>query len=325
MLIGIVSFNSSKVILKCLNKLAEQSSTGFKIIILDNASDDNTIDLVRQNFPHIQIIASPENLGFGKAHNKILHHLEPHQSYLCLNPDVALEENFIEISLKLIQLHPKEALTGFIKDGNNAIYSTGQMMWIDLRPQCRDFLKNHPQLKENIYAANGAAAVYTWEYIQASLDHFGYFFNPNFFLYCEDDEVGLRMERLGYSVRYCNELIAAHNFGSSNAMSHFKCWKEALFNRFQLQVLHSKGQHLFLYISLYFLSEVVYILPYFKKEKQWRFKIVLLPWELIKTFPIWYKMRLHFISIAGSPKGIPYASGFFENLTTRITRFFKKF
>jgi hypothetical protein len=133
------------------------------------------------------------------------------------------------------------------------------------------------------------------------------------------------MERLGYSVRYCPELIAAHNFGSSNAMSHFKCWKEALFNRFQLQVLHSKGQQLFLYISLYFLSEVIYILPYFKKEKNWRFKIVLLPWQLTKTIPIWYKMRLHFISIAGPPIGIPYSSGLFKSLKIRILRFFKKF
>lgn len=61
----VVSFNTREKLRRCL----ECIETDHEIIVVDNASADGSADMVRDAFPHVRLIASPENLGFGRANN----------------------------------------------------------------------------------------------------------------------------------------------------------------------------------------------------------------------------------------------------------------
>src|SRR5690606_32751995 len=64
----IVTYNFEPWLDKCLSSLLH-SSYPTDIIIIDNASQDNTVKLIRQNYPQIILLESRVNLGFGKANN----------------------------------------------------------------------------------------------------------------------------------------------------------------------------------------------------------------------------------------------------------------
>jgi GT2 family glycosyltransferase len=86
----IVTYNSASVILQCLHAIPQECA----IVVVDNASKDNTVSLVKQHFPEVQCIASPENLGYGRAANLGFGHAKTPFTFL-LNPDVFLEEETI--------------------------------------------------------------------------------------------------------------------------------------------------------------------------------------------------------------------------------------
>ena len=64
--IVITTFNSEKVIENCLNKINFEN---FDVYIVDNNSSDNTLQIVKNNFPLAKIIANSKNLGYSRGNN----------------------------------------------------------------------------------------------------------------------------------------------------------------------------------------------------------------------------------------------------------------
>ena len=65
----IVSWNNEREIRDCLSSINRFTSTPFKIIVVDNLSSDDTRNIIRKEFPQVELIESNENLGFAKANN----------------------------------------------------------------------------------------------------------------------------------------------------------------------------------------------------------------------------------------------------------------
>jgi len=65
----IVNWNGKEFIGECLNELNKQTCRDFSIIIVDNAADDGSLELVQNIYPEVKTIALPENLGFAAANN----------------------------------------------------------------------------------------------------------------------------------------------------------------------------------------------------------------------------------------------------------------
>ncbi len=67
-LVIIVSYNFERWIDRCLGSL-RQSEQPADVVVIDNASQDDTVRLIRQNYPEVRLIPNPSNLGFGRANN----------------------------------------------------------------------------------------------------------------------------------------------------------------------------------------------------------------------------------------------------------------
>lgn len=100
--ISIVSFNSSKLIRDCLNSLLKfKYQNKVQIIVVDNASSDDSVKVIKDEFPQVKLIQSSKNLGFAGGHNLVLKDLES-DFCLILNPDTKVGENVVDPMVKFM-------------------------------------------------------------------------------------------------------------------------------------------------------------------------------------------------------------------------------
>lgn len=94
----VVTYNGAKWVDKCFGSLSN-SSVPLQILAIDNASTDDTVSLIKQKFPAVEVIETGSNLGFGKANNLgFKKALEQNADYVfLLNQDAWIELNAVEI------------------------------------------------------------------------------------------------------------------------------------------------------------------------------------------------------------------------------------
>ena len=83
----------------------------FEIFVVDNNSQDNTVAMVKKEFPQVKLIANKENLGFAKANNQAIK--ESKGKYiLLLNPDMRVLDNTLENIVNWMDQNPQAGIAG---------------------------------------------------------------------------------------------------------------------------------------------------------------------------------------------------------------------
>lgn len=110
---SIVTYNSADEILIVLESLSKVELDNFEVFIVDNASSDNTIELIKKNYPNIKVIESKKNIGFGSGHNLVIKQIES-DYHIFINPDINVESdqikkmvNYLEENKDVVILTPK--------------------------------------------------------------------------------------------------------------------------------------------------------------------------------------------------------------------------
>jgi len=110
--IAIVSYNSRDVLRECLKSIFVNSKEdGWVVWVVDNASSDNTLEMVRGEFPQVNTIANATNLGFAAACNQGIRHAAGN-SILLLNPDTVLLADAVDKLTGFVQSHPEVGIVG---------------------------------------------------------------------------------------------------------------------------------------------------------------------------------------------------------------------
>lgn len=107
-LVIIVSYNFERWIDRCLSSL-RRTEHPADVMVIDNRSQDRTLELVKTNFPEVRLIACDKNLGFGQANNigmKIALQ-EGYDAVFLLNQDAWIDPQTIGTLLRLSQEHPE--------------------------------------------------------------------------------------------------------------------------------------------------------------------------------------------------------------------------
>src|SRR4030042_6996505 len=99
----IVNWNVKNYLRSCLNSMYGKTlCITYEIIVVDNASTDGSIEMLRNEFAEVRIIECPENLGFGRANNKALPFTIG--KYIGLqNPDTILENDAFSLMVKELE------------------------------------------------------------------------------------------------------------------------------------------------------------------------------------------------------------------------------
>lgn len=222
----IPNYNGRHFMEPCLASLAKQTYRDFRILVVDNASTDGSIEYMKEQYPKIETIALKENYGFSKAVNiGIRRSKTPY--VLLLNNDTTVDPHFVEemvgaieqskrifsVSSKMIQMyHPK------------LIDSAGDLYTLIGWGVCRGVgrpVDNYSEADE-IFSACAGAAIYRRSVFQK----IG-LFDENHFAYLEDIDIGYRAKIHGYRNMYCPAALVYH-VGSGTSGSKYNSFKVRL-------------------------------------------------------------------------------------------------
>lgn len=108
----IVSFNTAKRLRECLQSLRGQTgAVSFETIVLDNASRDDSAEVVASEFPEVRLLRSAVNLGFGNGNNKALEAASGRYLVL-LNSDALLPPTALAAALAHMEAAPMVGMGG---------------------------------------------------------------------------------------------------------------------------------------------------------------------------------------------------------------------
>lgn len=213
----IVNYHSAGMVIDCINSIrAKTENSTYEIIVVDNASGDGSVELLRQTFPEITVIASDVNLGFGKANNLGAQRASGKYLFL-LNPDTILVNDAIGILYRYLEEHPGAGVVGgnlyspdmtpapsFCREFDDLALEKKRSSWGSIiGGKVRDKLGrtgplegfNHTEEPEKVAYIFGADMMLPralFEKVEG--------FDPDFFMYAEEEELTWRIHSLGYDV-----------------------------------------------------------------------------------------------------------------------------
>ncbi|HSF20287.1 MAG TPA: glycosyltransferase family 2 protein [Vicinamibacteria bacterium] len=216
--IGIVTYNSENEIRYCLESIHSQTYEPLEVVVIDNASKDRTVSLIRSSGIAVQLSSNERNLGFAAAQNQAIR-LTRGDYYLALNPDVVMAPDFVAELVECFTLHAGvgtasgKLLRPAREDSSPLLDSTGIYMSPNLRHLDRGSGQidvgqyDRPQF---VFGASGAAALYARSMLDdVALD--GEFFDEDFFAYREDADLAWRAQLRGWKALYTPRAVAFHS------------------------------------------------------------------------------------------------------------------
>lgn len=108
----IVSWNTKKLLSECLDSITACSDGySIEIVVVDNHSMDGTLDLLREQYPQVRVVANDHNAGFARANNQGVD-LTTGAYVLLLNSDAMLTPGALRSLMELAQSHPEVGMVG---------------------------------------------------------------------------------------------------------------------------------------------------------------------------------------------------------------------
>ena len=207
----IVNWNGAQFLERCLAALMAQTVVPYETILVDNASSDGSLDIVRR-FPSVRLLAQDKNLGFARANNLAIESASVDSEWIALlNPDAFAEPHWLEALFAAAQENPSVAFFGSklvtaadttMLDGAGDVYHVSGLVW--RRGHGAPVSSLSEQVRE-VFSPCAAAAMYRRS---ALLEVGG--FDEDFFCYVEDVDLGFRLRLAGHRCLYVPTSVALH-------------------------------------------------------------------------------------------------------------------
>ncbi len=250
----IVTHNACVDINACVDSVLKQEFDDFELIIIDNASSDETRSILKYRFPNIPLIENRYNFGYGRALNQGIARANG-EFILCLNDDIKLNVGFltnihegIKSNAVIGAEQPKE-----LRPNGKGIDTAGVRLSF-----CRRFHdigggnKDGAEFAKQkyIFGANGSAALYRREALE-TIRNKNEYFDEDFFCLVEDVDLSWRMQKKGWKILYYPEAVCTHERGISGKKDSFT------------QYLSMRNRYLVIFKNESFLGLSRYLIVFF--------------------------------------------------------------
>ena len=223
----LVSYNTESLTRDCLKSLYEKTSgLNFDVWVVDNNSKDNSCEMIKNEFPQVNLIENKENKGFGAANNQAIIKSQAKYVFL-LNTDTALINNAVKILYDFMESDEKIGACGgnmFNKEDKHVhayghfktfkrkFVKTFKLGWaFPLEHKLNtDKGENTENLQKEVDIIVGANLFMR----KSVLDEVG-IFDEDFFLYDEETELQYRIKKAGYKIVINPESKIYHFEGKS--------------------------------------------------------------------------------------------------------------
>jgi len=242
----IVSYNVRHFLELCLHSVTRAAEgLDAEIIVVDNASADDSVAMVQARFPAVQLIANRENTGFARANNQAV--AVARGAYiLFLNPDTVMPEDFLRTVLDWMDAHPEAGALGpRLIDGRGTYAPDGKKrfptFWVAVAKSLglgklapRSGMLNGyyaPEVDERqtapVEVLSGCCMVVRTDAMRKA----GGAFDEDYFMYCEDVDLSWRIRGAGYQNIYFPQVDLVHYKGESTrkaTLSYIRIFNRAL-------------------------------------------------------------------------------------------------
>lgn len=209
-----VSYNSADCIAGCVESVLAQRGVEWEMCVVDNASQDATLEQVKPFAGRVQVIANQENVGFGVANNQAARLARGRWLYL-LNPDAALVQlDALATLVSRMEQNPGWAVCGTRVEGEARLPMEATY------PGERYLRHRLPTLPGEVAWILGASMFFR----KAAFDAVGGF-DEGFFLYAEETDLCLRLRKAGHAIGMVPEVGIRHVGGASNrSIPGYEVW-----------------------------------------------------------------------------------------------------
>lgn len=220
----VLSYNDKKYLDACLTSLIDQDmpADSYEVIFADNASTDGSADYVEEKYPEVRVMRLVKNYGFAEGNNRAAEGAKGR--YIAFqNADTVAHRRWLPELLNAIEsdpnvkaCHPKGVPLNF--GGYNERHET-----IERGVMCEltrfgyvDFTENaHDGFPiQTLFLAGGSFLIDS-----TIIDQLKYYFDPTYFIYNEDTDLGLRINNLGYKILYVPSASCYHQRDPSRRTS----------------------------------------------------------------------------------------------------------
>ena len=225
----IVNWNTCGYLRRCLKSIrAEVTALTYEVIVVDNASRDNSLSMLATEFSDVKVVANSENRGFASANNQGIA-LASGKYLLLLNPDTEIRDDALGRMVAYLNSHPEVGAVGprlTLPDGTiqtgaagfdpspSALFNYAFMLHALFPKSLRGIwlTKKHYRLSEEIDVdwVGGACLMMR----SSAIKHVGTL-NSGFFMYAEDIELCYRIKKAGWHVRCLSDIRVVHYLGGS--------------------------------------------------------------------------------------------------------------
>ncbi|GJQ63397.1 MAG: hypothetical protein SCALA702_24500 [Melioribacteraceae bacterium] len=230
----IVNYNVKEFLQNLLDSLKKAfHNLETEVIVIDNASDDGSVEILREKYQWVKLIASEKNLGFGAANNLGLE-LSKGKYILLINPDTIIREDTLEKMIQFFKSTPDAGMAGckvLNPDGTLQLpcrrgfpgpwTSFTKVTGLSkLFPKSKLFARyNLTYLDENqTYQVDAISGAFMFLKREVYENIGG--FDPEFFMYGEDLDLCYRTQQAGFNVYYVHNTEIIHYQGESTRRSN---------------------------------------------------------------------------------------------------------
>lgn len=189
--IVIVNYNTADLLPACLDSIREQRQEWEQVIVVDNASADDSVAMVQERYPWVKLIVNRKNLGFGVANNLAVPHCESDLVFL-LNPDTTLSPGCLAAARRFMAAHERVGLGGVqMYDSTGALQQTAEAEYPGAH-YSNGTLDGLPGRTAWVLGAGMVVRSGVMEQVGG--------FDEDFFLYGEDIDLCLRIRLAGWEI-----------------------------------------------------------------------------------------------------------------------------
>jgi len=235
----IPNWNGISFLEKCLTTLTKQDTDDYEILLVDNASEDESVSYVKTHFPQVEILENDTNLGFsGGVNVGIAHARTPY--IILLNNDVEVEMHFVKglldaisqndkifsVSARMVNYRQRQLLDDCGDTYN--VFGFQAQRGVGQSVEDPRYLK-----PAQVFSACGGAAIYR----RRVFEEMGAF-DESHFAYLEDIDVGYRALLYGYENHYTPGAVVYHIGSAASGAVKYSSFKVRLSARNSIYVVY---------------------------------------------------------------------------------------
>ena len=207
----VVTLNSLTLLRNCLRSLYTQDYEAIEIVVVDNGSDEDIKGLLSEEFPDIHMIRLEKNHGFAGGNNRGIE-IASGKYIALINNDALASPQWLSSMVETAESDRRTgAVASIIIDGNSPDVLDSCGVGIGMDGMSRQAMRGRPvpeltQPKE-VLLFSGCACLLRME----ALNEVG-LFDEDFFAYCEDTDLGLRLQRAGWKIVVAPNAYVEHYY-----------------------------------------------------------------------------------------------------------------